>query len=87
MATPITGDLTKGATFDTVAVGQPFTLVPQAELADAGSVANTNHLSGKVAGGAFVDEDFNIYVATGSAPTDPWHLSGAADDTSDITPA
>lgn len=87
MATPITGDLTKGAVFDTVAVGQPFTIVPKSELSDAASVANNTHLSGKVAGGAFVDENFNIYIATGSATTDPWHLSGAADDTSDITPA
>lgn len=86
MATPITGDLTKGATFDTVAVGQPFTIVPQADLADAGSVANNTYLSGKVAGGAFVDENFDIYIATGSAATDPWHLSGS-DGTADITPA
>lgn len=86
MATPVTGDLTAAPSFNTNAVSQPITVVTQSQLGDASDPVNQKHLSGKQAGAAFIDENFDIYIATGDATTDDWHLAGS-DGTSDITPA
>ncbi len=86
MATPVTGDLTAAPSYNTNAVAQPFTVVTAAALADAADPVNLKHLSGKTAGAGFVDENFDLYIATGDAATDDWHLVGG-DGTADITPA
>jgi len=83
---PVTGDLTRNESFQTYASAFPFTLVPIAELADAESVLNQEYLSGKREGAGFIGDDYNLYIATGSEPTDAWVLAGG-DGTADITPA
>lgn len=84
---PVTGDLTTAVSYNTQASAFPFTMVPVADLADASHHLNQVHLSGKKEGAGFVGDDYNLYIATGSAPTDTWVVAGAADATGDITPA
>ena len=83
---PVTGDLTRNESFKTYASAFPFTLVPITELADAESVLNQEYLSGKREGAGFIGDDYNLYIATGSEPTDDWVLAGG-DGTDDITPS
>lgn len=84
---PVTGDLTRNQSFETHASALPFTIVPVAALGDAADPVNQAYLSGKQEGAGFVGDDYNLYIAEGSEPTDAWHLVGAADETGDITPA
>ena len=79
---PVTGDLTTAVSYNTQASAFPFTKVPV-----AGHHLNQTHLSCKKDGAGFVGDDYNLYIATGSAPTDTWVVAGAADETGDITPA
>ena len=80
-----TGDLTNNKSFQTYASAFPFTMVPVASLNDASDPVNQTHLSGKREGGGFVGDDYGLYIATGSEPTDKWALAGAA-GTADVTP-
>lgn len=84
---PVTGDATQNNSYQTHASAIPFTIVPVALLGTASDPVNQAHLSGKQEGSGFVGDDFNLYIADGSAPTDVWHLAGAADALDDITPA
>lgn len=84
---PITGDLTQNKSFETTATAFPYTKVAIADLGDEEHPINQSYLSGKQDGAGVVGDDYNLYIAEGSEPTDVWHLAGAADDTGDITPA
>lgn len=83
---PVTGDLTQNKSFDTKASAFPFTKVAIADLADSNHMLNQTYLSGKKDGAGFIGDDYALYIATGSEPTDDWVLAGG-DGTGDITPA
>ena len=83
---PITGDLTQNKSFDTTATAFPYTKVAVADLGDAAHPINQEYLSGKRDGAGVVGDDYALYIASGSAPTDVWVLAGG-DGTADITPA
>jgi len=83
---PVTGDLTQNQSYDTKATAFPYTKVELAQLSDQDAMINQTYLSGKKDGAGIIGSDYNLYVATGSAPADPWVLVGG-DGTNDITPA
>lgn len=83
---PATGDLTQNKSYNTKASAFPFTKVSVDDLGDAAHMLNQTHLSGKKDGAGFIGDDYALYIATGSEPTDDWVLAGG-DGTGDITPA
>jgi len=85
MTKPVTGDLTKGKTYQTAAAAIPFTVVPVADLGDANNELNQAYLSGKQAGVGFVGDNCVLYIAEGARPTDKW--ISQLESAGDITPA
>ncbi|ARB11263.1 acetyl-CoA acetyltransferase [Marinomonas phage CB5A] len=98
MTTPLTGDIyTLQAKKKYGVTLQNFPTVPAAELADVDSIVNASAQSGKRLGGqlmavTYTGEDVTtaaLYVASGSAPTDPWIMATQVVGTgsADVTPA
>lgn len=83
---PVTGDATQNQSVQTHASAVPFTIVPVAALGDKADPVNQTHHSGKKEGYGFLGDDYALYIASGSAPTDDWVLAGG-DGEGDITPA
>lgn len=90
---PVTGDATQNQSYQATATAFPYTAVPAAEIADASDPINQEYLSGKRKGAGIVVEEasgaLHIYLATGSAPTDPWQRDApdGTDAVVEVTPA